>query len=135
MLRPIIRGCLVVSLSVGVLLGALPCLAQTPPTPPTPPNLLNQPAPSPQAGAPAGSGAVSGSALSTGPTATPVPGVGTIPSSSVGKSFGSAGQGLPGMPGGPPVSGTLGAQDPSSKYMRPPVIPPLLCDPATDIPC
>ena len=39
------------------------------------------------------------------------------------------------MPSGPPINGALGAQDPSGKYMRPPLIPPLLCDPAVDIPC
>jgi hypothetical protein len=61
--------------------------------------------------------------------------VGTDRSSSSGKSFGTAGQGLPGMSGGPALNGTLGAQDPSGKYMRPPVIPPLLCDPAIDLPC
>jgi hypothetical protein len=56
-------------------------------------------------------------------------------SSSIGKSFGTAGRGLPGMPGGPPVNGVIGSQDPSGKYMRPPVIPPILCDPAIDLPC
>ncbi len=61
--------------------------------------------------------------------------VSTDQSSSLGKSFGSAGQGLPGMPGGAPINSALGAQDPSGKYMRPPVIPPILCDPAIDIPC
>jgi len=39
------------------------------------------------------------------------------------------------MPGGPPLTGGMGAQDPSSKYMRPSTIGPLFCDPAVNIPC
>lgn len=49
--------------------------------------------------------------------------------------FAGAGRGLPGMPGGPPVNGPVGAQDRSAAYMRPPVIGPLLCDPAVDLAC
>ena len=63
------------------------------------------------------------------------PGSGATASSSAGKKFGLAGRGLPGMPGGPPIKGSMGYQDPSSRYMRPPVIQPLLCDPAVNIPC
>jgi len=75
-------------------------------------------------------------APAAGVTPSPVaPGVGTAVSSSVGKSFGTAGQGLPGFPGGPPLNGIPGGQDSSGQYMRPPAIPPLLCDPAVDIPC
>ncbi|HSB44656.1 MAG TPA: hypothetical protein VLD60_06575 [Nitrospira sp.] len=133
MLRPIIRWSLAVSLCGGVLSGALTGFAQT--SSPPPPSLQIQPAPAPQVGPAANVSGVSSSATPAGPVATPVPGVGTIPSSSLGKSFGSAGRGLPGMPGGPPVSGTPGGQDPSSTWMRPLQIPPLLCDPATDIPC
>lgn len=61
----------------------------------------------------------------------------TGPSTSFGrpKAFGSAGQGLPGMRGGPPINGPLGAQDPTADYMRPPVVGPLFCDPAINIPC
>lgn len=66
---------------------------------------------------------------------TPTFGAGANLSSSIGKSFGSAGNGLPGMPAGPPLNSPLGAQDPSGKYMRPPKIPPVLCDPAIDLPC
>jgi hypothetical protein len=51
------------------------------------------------------------------------------------RAFGSAGRGLPGMPGGPRLGGPVGAQDPSADYMRPPVIGPLFCDPAINIPC
>ena len=49
--------------------------------------------------------------------------------------FGRAGRGLPGMPGGPPLKAPMGAQDPTDDYMRPPVIGPLFCDPAVNIPC
>lgn len=62
------------------------------------------------------------------------PQVSTRPSSQ-GKSFGTIGAGLPGMTGGPALTQPPGAQDPSSRYMRPPVIPPLFCDPAINIPC
>ncbi|MBA5866353.1 MAG: hypothetical protein GDA67_06595 [Nitrospira sp. CR1.3] len=80
--------------------------------------------------------AANAAAPAAGVTSSPVaPGVGTAISSSVGKSFGTAGQGLPGLPGGPPLNGIPGGQDPSGQYMRPPSIPPLLCDPAVDIPC
>ena len=50
-------------------------------------------------------------------------------------SLGSAGRGLPGMPGGPSLSAPTGAQDPSARYMRPPVVGPLFCDPAINITC
>ncbi|HEX9154382.1 MAG TPA: hypothetical protein VF819_02395 [Nitrospira sp.] len=133
MLCPIVRWSLAVSLSGGVLLGALAGFAQT--SSPPPPSLQIQPAPTPHVGTTTDVSGVTSSAAAAGPTATPVPGVGTIPSSSLGKTFGSAGRGLPGMPGGPPVSGTPGGQDPSSTWMRPSQIPPLLCDPAIDIPC
>jgi len=107
---------------VGVL--AVPCGAQTPP--PVPP-VQTQAGQTSQAEPSAG-------ASTAGPTSVPSPGVGSSRSSSVGKRFGSAGQGLPGMPGGPPIKGSMGPQDPSSRYMRPPAIPPLLCDPAINIP-
>ena len=112
--------------ALGVL--AFPCGAQTPPPAPPVQNQAGQP---PETGPSAG---VSGQANAR-PTSVPTPGVGSSMSSGVGKRFGSAGQGLPGMPGGPPIKGSMGFQDPSSQYMRPPVIPPLLCDPAVNIPC
>lgn len=61
----------------------------------------------------------------------------TGPTTSFGrpKVFGSAGQGLPGMRGGPPINGPVGAQDPTADYMRPPVVGPLFCDPAINIAC
>ena len=117
---------------LGVL--AYPCGAQTPP--PAQPLQNNQAVQPAQAGLPSAttSAGVSGQA-SAGPASVVTPGVGSTTSSSLGKRFGSAGQGLPGMPGGPPIKGSLGSQDPSSQYMIPPVIPPVLCDPAVNIPC
>jgi hypothetical protein len=47
----------------------------------------------------------------------------------------TVGQGLPGMPGGPPLGGPGGATDASTDYMNPPVVGPLFCDPAMNIPC
>ena len=123
----------VLSLAVLSALLVAPCGAQAPPQTPTPPAVQNQLGQTPQAMLPP---ATSGAGVSIGgPTAVPVPGVGSSASSSLGKRFGSAGQGLPGMPGGPPIRGAMGSQDPSGKYMRPPVIPPLFCDPAVNIPC
>ena len=113
---------------VGVGALAFPCGAQAPSPVPSVQNQAGQPS---QAEPSAG---VSGQA-NTGPTSVPTSGVGSTRSSDVGKRFGSAGQGLPGMPGGPPSKGSMGSQYPSSRYMRPPVIPPLLCDPAINIPC
>src|SRR5262245_10586218 len=49
--------------------------------------------------------------------------------------FSGAGQGLPGMSGGPPVNSSLGARDPATQYMRPPTVGPLMCDPAVDVAC
>jgi hypothetical protein len=45
------------------------------------------------------------------------------------------GRGLPGMPGVTPLNAAMGAQDPSARYMRPPVIGPLFCDPSINIAC
>ena len=111
---------------VGAL--AVPCVAQTPSSvAPAQDQAVQTPQAEP-------SGGVSGQA-NIGATSVPTPGVGSATSSNIGKGFGSAGQGLPGMPGGPPIKGSMGSQDPSSRYMRPPTIPPLLCDPAVNIPC
>jgi hypothetical protein len=46
------------------------------------------------------------------------------------KGFRSAGRGLPGMPGGPPLTSPLGARE-----ARPPTVGPLYCDPVVDFPC
>jgi hypothetical protein len=121
----------VVSALLVVSAVANPCGAQTPPPVPTTPPVQTQAGQTPQAEPSAG---VSGQA-NIGPTSVPIPGVGFSRSSSVGKRFGSAGQGLPGMLGGPPIKGSMGYQDPSGRYMRPPEMPPVLCDPAINIPC
>jgi hypothetical protein len=122
---------LVVLAEVGTLV--FPCGAQAPPAAPTPPSIQNQPNQLPQAGALPG---IQNATVPGQPTAVPAPGiVGTTTSSSAGKAFGSVGQGLPGMPGGPPVNGPPGSQDPSSQYNIPPLIPAVLCDPAVNIPC
>lgn len=46
------------------------------------------------------------------------------------KGFRSAGSGLPGMRGGPPLTSSLGARDP-----RAPTVGPLFCDPTIDMAC
>ncbi len=109
------------------------CMAQTPSLPSGPQNQPGQntqslgtlPIPNPLA--------QSSSISSTASGASAPQGV-TIPSSQ-GKSFGTIGKGLPGMTGGPPLTAPMGAQDPSSRYMRPTVIAPLFCDPSVNIPC
>lgn len=60
---------------------------------------------------------------------------GLSPSSTTTTSSVSVGKGLPGMPGGPRLGAVGGAIDQSSDYMTPPVIGPLFCDPALNIPC
>lgn len=125
------KSSLTLSVLLVVVLLAIPCGAQAPPQTPTPPSVQSQGGQAPQAESSVGG---VGQA-NVGPTSVPVPGVGSSASSSLGKRFGSAGQGLPGMPGGPPIKGSMGSQDPSGKYMIPPVIPPVLCDPAINIPC
>ena len=126
----------VLSVLAGVGALVFPCGAQAPSPAPTPPPVQNQAVQTPQGVLPPAtpSAGVSGQ-TSAGPTSVPAPGVGSSTSSSFGKRFGSAGQGLPGMSGGPPINVPMGSQDPSSKHMRPPAIPPLLCDPAVNIPC
>lgn len=49
--------------------------------------------------------------------------------------FTTVGRGLPGIQGGPPLNSPLGARDPSARFMRPPAVGPLFCDPAIDIFC
>jgi hypothetical protein len=111
-----------------------PAQTAPPQTPSTAP-VQNQPPPLAPASATTNVNAVRGPAAATTTVTTPVTSVGNESSSSLGKSFGSAGNGLPGMPGGSPVNTTPGARDPSAQYMRPPVLPPVLCDPAIDLPC
>lgn len=129
------RGCSWVHAltAIGLLAFAFPCGAQVSPAPSQTPAQSTpslQPALQPVV---TGAGGITPSA--TGAQPAPAPTVGTTGSSSDRKSFGTVGQGLPGMPGGPPLTSPNGAQDPSSKYMRPLVIGPLFCDPALDIPC
>jgi hypothetical protein len=118
----------------GALVLPLLCTAQT--APPAPTVQQNQAAQPPQAGAlPALPSAGGTGQVSAGTTPAVISGVGAGTSSGSRKSFGSAGGGLPGMSGGPPINERGGAQDPSGAYMRPPVIGPLFCDPAVNIPC
>ena len=117
----------VVSALLVVSAVANPCGAQAPSLPPVQSQAVQTPQAEPSAGV--------SSQANIGPTSVPIPGVGFSRSSSVGKRFGSAGQGLPGMPGGPPIKGSMGYQDPSGRYMRPPEMPPVLCDPTINIPC
>ncbi|MGE0276191.1 MAG: hypothetical protein AB7R40_12300 [Nitrospiraceae bacterium] len=49
--------------------------------------------------------------------------------------FISAGRGLPGMTGGPPLGSIDGAFDRTGDYMTPTVVGPLFCDPAVNISC
>lgn|SRR5574340_954333 len=132
----LVVGAGLLSLTIGLGLWAVPilCVAQTPSLPSGP---QNQPGQNPQ---PLGTlpipnplAAQSSSVTSTASGAGVPQGV-TIPSSQ-GKSFGTVGKGLPGMAGGPQLTAPMGAQDPSPRYMRPPVIAPLFCDPSVNIPC
>jgi len=106
-------------------------MAQTTPTPANPQNPSTQ---SLQAGIDTSLLAVTPT-VATIPSVSTVQGVATVPSSSRLGSLRSAGQGLPGMPGGPPLKGSLGYQDPSSSYMRPSTIGSLICDPLFDGVC
>ena len=128
----------VLSVLTGVGALVFPCGAQgtsSPSSPsfvPPPPPIQNQPNQPPQA---VPNATIPGQA-NAGSTSVPTAGiVGTTTSSSAGKTFGSVGRGLPGMTGGPPVNGPMGSQDPASKYMSPPTLPPVFCDPAVNIPC
>lgn len=134
MVLPLLSLC---GILLAVAFGAIPGLAQAPAPAPTPaPVPQNQPAPLPPPSTTTNvvSG-VSRTGTAAAPVSTPATGVGNETSSSLGKSFGSVGNGLPGMPGGSPVNAIPGVKDPSPQYMSPPVIPPVLCDPAVDIPC
>jgi hypothetical protein len=68
-------------------------------------------------------------------TLGPNPTTGGLSSSTTISSRVTVGRGLPGMSGGPPLGGPGGATDPSTDYMNPPVVGPLFCDPAMNIPC
>ena len=68
-------------------------------------------------------------------TSTLTPTTNGISASTTTRSFSSVGRGLPGMPGGPRMGSPGGALDPSSNYMAPPIVGPLFCDPALNLPC
>ncbi len=126
-----------IAFSLGVLAGLsvmiLPCAAQTVSVSPSAQSQTPQSGqaglqPSlPIAGVPGA--AASGQAPTLTPIVSPAVGSGSQ------MSFGTAGRGLPGMPGGSPINAPMGAQDPSARYMRPPVIGPLFCDPSLNIAC
>lgn len=133
----VIKQSVVMAFSIGAFAGLsvmiLPCAAQTVSVSPS----AQSPTPQsgqaglqpslPNAGVPAA--AASGQASALTPAVGPTVGSGSK------MSFGTAGRGLPGMPGGPPINAPMGAQDPSGRYMRPPVIGPLFCDPSLNIAC
>ena len=123
----ITRAIVVVLFYIGSF--ATPSLAQTSLTPANPQNPSSQ---SLQAGVDTSSFAAAAPTVGSTPPVAVTQGVASIRSSSRPGSLRSAGQGLPGMPGGPPIKGSLGYQDPSSSYMRPRTLGPLLCDPLVD---
>ncbi len=113
-----------------IVVGALayPCGAQTPPpTPQVQSQAVQIPQPAPSVG--------TSRPTNIGPPSAATSAAGFAKSSSVGKRFGSVGQGLPGMSGGPPIKGSMGYQDPSGRYMHPSEMPSVLCDPAVTVPC
>jgi hypothetical protein len=117
------------ALAVILSVGASSVLAQVSPSPANPQNPSSL---SLQNGLDPSGGIVPATPLSS---PSVVQGIGTIPSSTKPGSLGSAGRGLPGMPGGPPIKGALGSQDPASAYMRPQTIGALVCDPMFDGVC
>jgi len=106
--------------------------AQVTPTPANPQNPSTQ---SLQAGVEGTRLPVRSAIVPTTPASTAIQGVASIPSSTRPGSLRAAGRGLPGLSGGPPITGGLGYQDPAPRYMRPPTLGPLLCDPLTDSAC
>lgn len=117
---------------LSVVTAATPSMSQTTPAPANPQNPSTQ---SLQSGVDTSLSTVAPTTVLGTVGVTPLQGVASVPSSNRPGSLRSAGQGLPGMPGGPPIRGSLGYQDPSSSYMRPPRIGPLVCDPAVDGVC
>lgn len=109
-----------------------PILAQTTSAPANPQNPSTQGL---QAGVTVAQVPAPSAALGTDRSVPAIQGSASMASSSRRGSLRSAGRGLPGMPGGPPLKGSLGYQDPASRYMRPPVIGPLFCDPSQDEMC
>lgn len=64
-----------------------------------------------------------------------VPPPGLLPEATSGRAWSSVGRGLPGMPGGPPLTDRMGAEDPAVRFMRPAVIGALACDLNLDPEC
>ena len=123
---PQLLGTLFVSICFSLLVGWSTGLAQTVPgTLPAqqPPVVIS---PIPPVGAPASSG-ISAKIITPATTNRLAPSP-ERPENV--KGFRSAGRGLPGMPGGPPLTSPLGARDP-----RAPTVGSLFCDPAVDSSC
>jgi hypothetical protein len=106
--------------------------AQTTPAPANPQNPSTQGL---QAGVAVAQAPAFSAASGTDRSVPTIQGSASIASSSRRGPVRSAGRGLPGMPGGPPIKESLGYRDPASRYMRPPVIGPLFCDPLRDEGC
>lgn len=121
------------ALSVAIMLAPSFVTAQTSPPTSTPQNQPGQNLQSPGT-LPLQNPLAQQSSITATASGASAPQSNTIPSSQ-GKSFGTIGKGLPGMTGGPALTAPMGSQDPSSRYMRPLVIPPLFCDPSINIPC
>jgi hypothetical protein len=65
-----------------------------------------------------------------------VPPPGLVPEMTSGRAWSSAGRGLPGMPGGPPLTDrAMGAEDPAIRFMLPTRLGPLTCDLMIDPEC
>jgi hypothetical protein len=104
-------------------------VAQTTPAPANPQNPSTQSLQAGVEGTPSPTQTATSGLL---PSTAAIQGAASIASSSRPGSLRSAGRGLPGMRGGPPIKGTSGYQDPASRVMRPPTLGPLLCDPLVD---
>jgi len=123
----------VLGLSVAMMLAPSFVTAQTSPPASTQQNQPGQ-NPQPLGTLPLQNSLAQQSSITATASGASAPQSNTIPSSQ-GKSFGTIGKGLPGMTGGPALTAPMGSQDPSSRYMRPTVIPSLFCDPSINIPC
>jgi hypothetical protein len=127
---------LAITIAVGMLGGlsavAVPCMAQTLTAPANPLN----PAGPQNPGIPPSVSNIGGSATASPGTTSGITQAPTAGSIAPGPTT-SAGRGLPGMPGGPPLNAPMGAgaRDPVSTYMRPIVIGPLECDLSLDPAC
>jgi hypothetical protein len=125
-----------ITIVIGVLGGlsaiVVPCVAQTLSAPANPLNPAGPQNPGIPPSVPSiGVSATASPATTSGITQAP-----TVGSAAPGPTT-SAGRGLPGMPGGPPLNAPMGAgaRDATSTYMRPIVIGPLECDLSLDPAC